>query len=101
MTRELKRDPKTGKPKKHHTAYQLFAQVIMRRLRAKRPNATESDRKKTISIEWAKLPPEQKRYYHDEARRRTRRPGGLLAESRRRGDALRWAVTRIEMGEDE
>lgn len=68
MTRELKRDPKTGKPKKHHTAYQLFAQVIRRRLRAKRPNATESDRMKTISIEWAKLPPEQKRYYHDEAR---------------------------------
>ena len=32
---------------------------------------------------------------------RTRKPGGLLSESRRRGDALRWAVTRFEMSEDE
>ena len=58
MTRELKRDPTTGKPKKSHTAYQLFAHVIRKRLRAKKPNATESDRMKTIALEWAKLPAE-------------------------------------------
>jgi hypothetical protein len=41
---------------------------MRKRLRAKKPNASDSDRMKAISIEWAKLPPEQKRFYHEESR---------------------------------
>jgi HMG (high mobility group) box len=57
-----------GKPKKPLTAYQIFAAIVRKRLKAKKPNATESDRMKAISLEWAKLPGEQKRLYLEEAR---------------------------------
>ena len=41
---------------------------MKRKLRSKKPNASESDRMKAISIEWAKLNADQKRFYIEEAR---------------------------------
>ena len=37
-------------------------------MKYKRPNASESDRMKAVSIEWAKLSAEQKRFYHEESK---------------------------------
>jgi hypothetical protein len=67
LNKEVRRD-KNGKPKKPLTAYQIYASLMRKKLRAKKPNASESDRMKAISIEWAKVSCEQKRFYHEEAK---------------------------------
>ena len=66
-SKEVRRG-KDGKPKKPRTAYQIFQNIIRKKLKIKKPNASESDRSKAVSIEWAKLSPEMKKYYHEESK---------------------------------
>ena len=63
------RKAKDGKPKRPRTDYQIFESIVKNELRAKRPNASDSDISKAVNIKWSKLTAEQKRYYHEEARR--------------------------------
>lgn len=50
-------------PKKPLSAYLSFTQDVRDLLRRKRPNASVSDIMKAVSIDWAKLKPEQKDDY--------------------------------------
>ncbi len=68
LNKPVRLDPSTGKPMKPKTAYQLFAAYMRKRLKYKKPNASDSDRMKAIILEWAKLPSEQKRCYFEEAK---------------------------------
>ncbi|CDW91528.1 UNKNOWN [Stylonychia lemnae] len=66
-SRDVRRG-KDGKPKKPRTPYQIFANIVRKKLKIRKPNASESDRMKAVSIEWAKQSPEQKRFYHEESK---------------------------------
>lgn len=50
-------------PKKPLTAYLSFANEIRANLKRKQPNASISDIMKAVSIEWAKLGIEQKKFF--------------------------------------
>eukprot|EP00347_Sterkiella_histriomuscorum_P016326 403353616 len=66
-SKEVRRG-KNGQPKKPRTAYQIFAHVIRKKLKIKKPHANDSDISKAVTIEWAKLSGDQKRFYHEEAK---------------------------------
>jgi hypothetical protein len=59
---------KDGMPKKPLSAYLSFASDVREKLRRKKPTASVSDIMKAVSIEWAKLKPDEKDDYFQKSR---------------------------------